>query len=227
LINKTQSRWKISNSYETYLRQVVLGLCACLLLLSHCFAADAPKVVSKDGRFALMVDGRPYLIFGDEPWKAHAQNFDLVAPMSREIAQLEFDGKLKTAAEEPGQTSQEVDFEPWQAIVAFGFPQPDRRRAPGTKDASPQQRDERNLGPIRVSLGLLGSERGCQYPLVLYKIPFTNTISSPRRNRCTRFSVVDFIEMLPQRNLVTNFVTTVPKIAYSCTKTFGSSSCVR
>jgi hypothetical protein len=55
--------------------------------------------------------------------------------MSREIAQLEFDGMLKTAVEEPGQTAQELDFGPWQATVAFGFPQPDGRRAPGTKDA--------------------------------------------------------------------------------------------
>jgi len=74
-------------------------------------------------------------ILGDEPWKAHARNFALIAPISRKIAQLEFEGKLKTAVEEPGQTAQEVDFGKWQATVAFGFPQPDGRRAPGTKDA--------------------------------------------------------------------------------------------
>ena len=81
------------------------------------------------------VDQSGWNIFGDEPWHAHARNFTLIAPMSREIAQLEFDGKLKTAVEEPGQTAQEVDFDQWQATVAFGFPQPDGRRAPGTKDA--------------------------------------------------------------------------------------------
>lgn len=81
------------------------------------------------------VDQSGWNIFGDEPWHAHARNFTLIAPMSREIAQLEFDGKLKTAVEEPGQTAQEVDFGQWQATVAFGFPQPDGRRAPGTKDA--------------------------------------------------------------------------------------------
>jgi hypothetical protein len=37
--------------------------------------------------------------------------------------------------EEPGQTTQNVDLGAWQATVAFGFPQPDGRRAPGTKDA--------------------------------------------------------------------------------------------
>ena len=81
------------------------------------------------------VDRSGWNILGDEPWKAHARNFALIAPMSRVIAQLEFEGKLKTAVEESGQTAQEVDFGQWQATVAFGFPQPDGRRALGTKDA--------------------------------------------------------------------------------------------
>jgi hypothetical protein len=81
------------------------------------------------------VDQTGWNILGDEPWNAHARNFALIAPMSREIAQLEFDGKLKTAVEEPGQASQEVNFGDWQATVAFGFPQLDGRRPPGTKDA--------------------------------------------------------------------------------------------
>jgi hypothetical protein len=81
------------------------------------------------------VDQSGWNIVGDEAWKAHARNFGLIAPMSREIAQLEFEGKLKTAVEEPGQTAQEVNFGQRQATVAFGFPQPDGRRAPGTKDA--------------------------------------------------------------------------------------------
>lgn len=81
------------------------------------------------------VDQSGWNILGDEPWKAHARNFALIAPMSREIAEFEFEGKLKTAVEEPGQTAQELDFGTWQATVAYGFPQPDGRRAPGTKDA--------------------------------------------------------------------------------------------
>ena len=81
------------------------------------------------------VDQSGWNILGDEPWKAHANNFALIGPMDREIAQLEFDGKLKTSVEEPGQATQELDFGAWQATVAFGFPQPDGRRAPGTKDA--------------------------------------------------------------------------------------------
>ena len=81
------------------------------------------------------VDRSGWNILGDEPWKAHANNFALIGPMSREIAQLEFNGNLKTAVEEPGQTAKELDFGPWQATAAFGFPQPDGRRAPGTRDA--------------------------------------------------------------------------------------------
>jgi len=81
------------------------------------------------------VDQSGWNILGDEPWKAHSSNFARIGPMSREIAQLEFDGKLKTSVEEPGEAAQEVDFGSWQATVAFGFPQPDGRRAPGTKDA--------------------------------------------------------------------------------------------
>jgi len=72
---------------------------------------------------------------GSESWKWHSNNFALIGPMSQEIAELEFAGKLKTAVEEPGQSEVELDFGGWQATVAFGFPQQDGRRAPGTKDA--------------------------------------------------------------------------------------------
>ena len=81
------------------------------------------------------VDQSGWNILGDQPWRRHQYNFELIGPMSREIAQLEFEGKLKTAVEEPGRAEQELDFGDWQATVAFGFPQPDGRPAPGTKDA--------------------------------------------------------------------------------------------
>lgn len=81
------------------------------------------------------VDQTGWNILGNEPWHAHARNYALIGPMDREIARLEFEGKLKTAVEEPGQTTQELKFDGWGATVAFGFPQQDGRRAPGTKDA--------------------------------------------------------------------------------------------
>jgi Domain of unknown function (DUF5597)/Glycosyl hydrolases family 35 len=81
------------------------------------------------------VDQSGWNILGDEPWNAHARNFAVIEPINREVAELELEGKLKTAVEEPGQTAEELDFGAWQATVAFGFPQPDGRRAPGTKDA--------------------------------------------------------------------------------------------
>jgi hypothetical protein len=81
------------------------------------------------------VDQTGWNIKGDEPWGAHTENFALIAPMARELAQLEFEGKVKTAVEEPGATSAEVSLGEWQATVAFGFPQDDGKPAPGTKDA--------------------------------------------------------------------------------------------
>lgn len=81
------------------------------------------------------IDGAGITNAENEPWKEHARNFEQIAPMSREIAALEFQGKVKTAVEEPGEATQEIDFGSWQATAAFGFPQFDGRRAPGTKDA--------------------------------------------------------------------------------------------
>jgi hypothetical protein len=81
------------------------------------------------------VDRSGWNILGDEPWSGHSRNFALFGPMGREIAALQYEGKIKTAIEEPGQAEQEVDLGDWKATVMFGFPQPDGRKAPGTKDA--------------------------------------------------------------------------------------------
>lgn len=80
------------------------------------------------------IDVSGWNILGDTPWKAHAQNFALIAPIDREVAQAEFEGKLKTAVEELGSANQEIDFGQWQATIGFGFPQNDGREAPGTRD---------------------------------------------------------------------------------------------
>ena len=81
------------------------------------------------------VDPRGWNILGDVPAKAHARNFALLAPMAREIAKLNFEGKLKTSIEQAGAAQQELDFGPWQATVSYGYPQQDGRRPPGTTDA--------------------------------------------------------------------------------------------
>jgi beta-galactosidase GanA len=52
-----------------------------------------------------------------------AENYRLFAPMLREIAQLNFEGKLKTAVEEKGAPRQQLDFGQWQVSVAYGVPQ--------------------------------------------------------------------------------------------------------
>jgi beta-galactosidase GanA len=70
----------------------------------------------------------------ESKWPWHARNFALIGSMDREIAELEFAGKVKTAVEEPGYATQELDFDGWQSTVAFGFPQFDGRRSPGNKD---------------------------------------------------------------------------------------------
>ena len=80
------------------------------------------------------VDRTGWTFSGEEGPKLHTENFVLLAPMDRIIARLNFEGKLKTAVEETGESTNELDFGPWQASVRFGFPQSDGRRPPGTAD---------------------------------------------------------------------------------------------
>jgi hypothetical protein len=51
------------------------------------------------------------------PW---AMNYRLVGPMQREIARLNFEGKLQAVAEEQGKTTQILPFENWDAVVTYG-----------------------------------------------------------------------------------------------------------
>ena len=81
------------------------------------------------------VDYTGWTITDDKPPAVHAENFALIAPMDREIARLNFEGRLKTAVEEEGTPQTSVDFGKWQATLSFGFPQFDGgRKPPGTKD---------------------------------------------------------------------------------------------
>ncbi len=81
------------------------------------------------------VDEKGWNILGDEPPKAEAHVFELLGPLDRQLAKLNFEGKLKTSVEEPGKAEQELDFGSWQASISYGYPQFDGRRPPGTKDA--------------------------------------------------------------------------------------------
>lgn len=47
------------------------------------------------------------------------QNYELLAPIAEELAALQFAGKVKTAAEEPGLEQIELTFGRWSALVSF------------------------------------------------------------------------------------------------------------
>ena len=51
------------------------------------------------------------------PW---AMNYHLIGPMQREIARLNFEGKLQAAAEEKGKVTGTLPFGPWEAVVSYG-----------------------------------------------------------------------------------------------------------
>jgi hypothetical protein len=63
-----------------------------------------------------------------------SENFALIQPMSGEIAQLNFDGKLQTAVEDHGAARQTLHFGNVEAVISFGFPQRDGELPPGTQD---------------------------------------------------------------------------------------------
>lgn len=67
--------------------------------------------------------------------QALTENDALLAPMAREIAQLNFEGKLQTAVEQKGSPREVLHFGDVDAIVSFGFPQRDGQMPPGTADA--------------------------------------------------------------------------------------------
>lgn len=51
---------------KAYLRLVIVSALVSISLLPRCYAAEAPKLIQKDGRYALMVDGHRYLILGGQ-----------------------------------------------------------------------------------------------------------------------------------------------------------------
>jgi hypothetical protein len=49
-----------------------------------------------------------------------APTYALIGPMAREVARLNFEGKLQAAAEEPGKLTQALHFAAWDATVSYG-----------------------------------------------------------------------------------------------------------
>ena len=64
-----------------------------------------------------------------------AENYALLGPLEGEIAQLNLNGKLQTAVEEPGMARQQMTFGDVVATASFGFPQHDGEVPPGTSDS--------------------------------------------------------------------------------------------
>jgi beta-galactosidase GanA len=56
----------------------------------------------------------------DEFLAPTAQNYKLIAPMMRDIARLNFEGKLQAVAEEKGKPTQAMPFGGWNANVSYG-----------------------------------------------------------------------------------------------------------
>jgi hypothetical protein len=68
-----------------------------------------------------------------EPW---AMNYRLIGPMQREIARLNFEGKLQAVAEEQGRATQTLSFGSWNAVVSYGT----SGRGPALGNPSPMGR---------------------------------------------------------------------------------------
>ncbi len=59
----------------------------------------------------------------DDTIEPFAENYRLFAPMQREIARLNFEGKLKAVLEQKGKPSETLDFGKWQVKVSYGLKQ--------------------------------------------------------------------------------------------------------
>lgn len=73
----------------------------------------------------------------EESLAQFALNYKLVGPMMREIARLNFEGKLQAAVEEKDKPSQTLDLGRWTATISYGVPPFGAGRNPrGNTDAN-------------------------------------------------------------------------------------------
>ena len=63
-----------------------------------------------------------------------AQNYRLIGPMMREVARLNFEGKLKAVAEETGTPTDTLSFGAWNAMVSYGSGRRGRGQAVSTTE---------------------------------------------------------------------------------------------
>jgi hypothetical protein len=71
-----------------------------------------------------------------DEFEAFAMNYRLIGPMQREIARLNFEGKLKAVAEEQGKATQTLPFGDWNAVISYGA----RREGQGSGNPEPTGR---------------------------------------------------------------------------------------
>jgi hypothetical protein len=57
-----------------------------------------------------------------DPFAQVEANYRLLGPIAREVARLNFEGKLRAVAEEPGAPVQSLEFGGWNTSVSFGIP---------------------------------------------------------------------------------------------------------
>ena len=91
--------------------------------LGHGAIGYAPFGIDYTG-FSNAPLGAPRL--NEESLAPFALNYKLIGPMMREIARLNFEGKLQTAIEEKDEKeehSETLEFGPWKAVVSYGVPQ--------------------------------------------------------------------------------------------------------
>jgi beta-galactosidase GanA len=70
-----------------------------------------------------------------------AQNYRLIGPMMRDVARLNFEGKLQAVAEVEGEVTQTLHFATWDAVVSYGAvrnsPAKGNPRATGARPGCP------------------------------------------------------------------------------------------
>jgi beta-galactosidase GanA len=73
-----------------------------------------------DSGYLILALGGPKVT--EEPLTQFALNYKVAGPMMRELARLNFEGKLRAVAEEEKTHTQSMDFGPWKAQVSYGVP---------------------------------------------------------------------------------------------------------